>query len=99
MKEKIKQSISHARSTEKTHVEEDCVFQENINAKTRDSSSLVRSLRFSFERMTELNVQKATERKMSRTGQWEQKNTQAGENLSILIIAGEKLSVFYYILP
>lgn len=36
----IKQSISHVRRTEETQVEEECVFQENMNAEARDSSSL-----------------------------------------------------------
>lgn len=72
--------ISYVRKTE-THEDEEKAwfFQESKNVS--DSGSLIRSVEFSYEEMAEVNVIQTESWKMSRTGRWDQRNTQAGENL------------------
>ncbi|XP_026084764.1 uncharacterized protein LOC113060131 [Carassius auratus] len=71
--------ISHLRKTKKTHEDEEWVFQECENVKVGDSGSLVRSVKFSYEQMEEVNeIQKQTESwKISSIGKCDLGNTQA----------------------
>ncbi|KTF77043.1 hypothetical protein cypCar_00035242 [Cyprinus carpio] len=71
--------ISHVRKTKETHEDEEWVFQECENVEVGESGSLVRSVKFSYEQMAEVNViQKQTENwKLSGIGKWDPRNTQA----------------------